>query len=107
MWRISHQESGCKAVYWCVSSTAAEEQRVIMSAKMGPRGDRTGTTSAEMSQMSQVHSHRQWERGNCWGGGLAVRLCRVGSVDNEMDVLLCFRGPSVGGLQSRGYLFIV
>lgn len=45
---------------WCVSSRATEEQKVIMSAKMGPRGDRAGgQTSAEMSQMSQIHSHRQ------------------------------------------------
>lgn len=36
-----------------------------------------------------------------------MRLCRLGSGDKEMDVLLCFRGLSVCGLQSRGYHFIV
>lgn len=65
-----------------------------MSVKTGPRGDRAVTTSAEMSQMSQIHSYR--ERG--WQvRGFAVRLCRAGSGDKEIHVLLCFRPLSVGG----------
>lgn len=45
--------------YWCVSS-AVGQQRVIMSAKIGPRGDR--------AEMSQIHSYRQWELENGWWG---------------------------------------
>lgn len=46
-----------------------------------PRGDRVGTTSPDMSQMLQLHGHRQWKREGCLVRRFAVRLCRVGSGD--------------------------
>lgn len=48
------------------------------------------------------------ERGrDGWWEGFAVRLCRSVSGDMEMDVLLCFRLLSDGGLQTRSYYFMV
>ncbi len=85
-----------------------QQQRVIMSAKMGPRGNKAGTTSAEMSQMSRIHSHRLEKREDDWWGGVSSEAAGVGgSADKGMNVLVCFRGLSVGGQQSRGYHFIV
>lgn len=42
-----------------------------------------------------------------WWEGFAVRLRRSVSGDKEMDVLLCFRLLSDGGLQTRSYYFMV
>lgn len=104
----AHITPGGRIGYCCVSSPAAGQQRVIMSAKMGPREDRVGTTA----EMSQIHSYRQWEQEDGWWGrqggeGVEIRLCRVRSGDKEMNALLYFRWLSVGGLQSRGNQIMV
>lgn len=77
---MSHQE-GC-----CEGNGVAYTGLLLHVCYDWPKGDKAGKTSAEMSQMSQIHSHRQWKREDGLLGGLQWGCA---GLDLEIKSWLC------------------
>lgn len=77
---ISHKEGSCE---W---DGVAYTGLLLYVCYDWPRGDNAGTTSAELSQMPQIHSHRQWKREDGLLGGLQWGCA---GLDLEIKSWLC------------------
>lgn len=78
----------CACVCLCMSVSSVKEQgRSLSLQRWAQEGDRPGATSAEMSQMSRIHSCRAARGRRRLARGWAVRLRRVRSGDEEREPL--------------------